>query len=445
MAEPALDQPGSGYPSLAVASWALLLFIVAYFLYFADVQIVTLLVAPIEQEYGIGDTSFGLLAAGPPLLAIFLVGLPMASLVDRWNRRNLLAAAILVWSGFNLLCAFAPSFSVFFALKTGVAIGGAWFYPTAVSLLADLFRPRHRVIAFTLLQLCGATGVGVALLLSGGAIDLAHRLAETALPLVGAIAWWQWTFILISLPAPFAAALVLTIREPERKERLAAGSAAPGFVAYLRRHWRACLFVALGNSTGSMLVFASRSWLPEFFIRCFGQAPAEAGTWSGLVLTLGAAFGIGAGGLLAHALRRRGITEANLAVVILSYTVPVALLLAIPAFSAPLGAALVLGFAFLLFNLHGGPQIDIFQDIVPNEFRGRFITLVLMMGYAGAFLGPVMLGLLNDRVFGGGDGIRLSMTITLVFSCIAAALCWIGGARAITALSRAIHADRAPS
>jgi hypothetical protein len=132
-------------------------------------------------------------------------------------------------------------------------------------------------------------------------------------------------------------------------------------------------------------------------------------------------------------------------VVILSYTAPIAVLLSIPALSGGLGAALVLGTAFLLFNLHGGPQIDIVQDIVPNEFRGRFVTLVLMLGYGGAFLGPVVLGLLNDRVFGSGDGIRLSMTITLVLSCMAAALCWIGGARPIAALSRELQIDRAQS
>lgn len=433
------------YPGIAAASYALLLFILSYFLYFADVQIITLLVQPIEQAYGIGDTSFSLLSAGPPVLAIFLVGLPMAWLVDRSNRRNLLAAAILVWSVMNMLCAFAPSFRVLFLLKTGVAIGGAWFYPTVVSLLADLFRPRHRVVAFTVLQLCGTAGVGLALVLSGGAIEFAHRLAASPIPFIGTIAWWQWSFILVSLPAPIGAALLLTIREPARKETLRQAGSAPAFAPYLRRHWRACLAVALGTATANILVFAARSWLPEFFIRSFAQSPAEAGTWSGLLLTIGSAAGIGGGGLLALALRRRGFEGANLAVIILSYTVPLAFILALPMLDTPLATALVFGLAYLLFNLHGGPQIDVIQDVVPNEFRGRFITLVLMVGYAGAFLGPVALGFLNDHVFGAGPGIRLSMTVTLALACAAAALCWIAGARPILALSRARRIDQTPS
>jgi MFS family permease len=429
----------SDYPSLIVAGYALGLFILAYFLYFADVQIITLLVAPIEQAYQIGDTSFSLLSAGPPVIAIFLVGLPMATLVDRWNRRNILASAVLAWSVMNVLCAFAPSFWVLFILKIGVAMGGAWFYPTVVSLLADLFRPRHRVIAFTLLQLCGTSGVGLALVLSGGAITVAHRLAETLIPLAGAIAWWQWAFILVSLPAPIGAALLLTIREPQRKETLGSTGGAPHFTSYLRQHWRACLAIALGTSAANILIYAARSWLPEFFIRLFHQQPGEAGTWAGLVLTIGSVVGIGAGGLLAHGLRRRGVASANLGVVILSYTVPLGFILAMPFLDTPMAAALVFGVAYLLFNLHGGPQIDIIQDVVPNEFRGRFITLVLMVSYGGAFLGPVALGFLNDHVFGAGTGIRSSMTVTLALSCAAAALCWIAGARPIGALSRAAN------
>jgi MFS family permease len=412
------------FPHTARASYALALFIFAYFLYFADIQLVTLLVAPIEQAYGINDTGFSLLAAAPPVIAIIAIGLPMAALVDRWNRRNLLAAAVLLWTTMNVLCAFAPSFWVLFALKVGVAIGGAWYYPTVVSLLSDLFAPRHRTIAFTLLQLCGTSGVGLAVLLSGGAIALSHQLSTVALPAVGHIVWWQWAFILVSAPAPLGAALLFTIREPRRHRTQSADGTVIKLIPYLRRHWRVCVPVILGTAVANILVYAARSWLPEYFIRAFAQKPVEAAAISGLILTLGSAFGIGAGGALAVWLHGRGLQNANLAVVIASYTAPVALLVLLPFVAAPGSAALVFGAAFLLFNLHGGPQIDIIQGLVPNEIRGRFVTLVLIVSYAGAFLGPVAVGLLNDHAFGAGSGIRYSITVTLLVACLAAAFCW---------------------
>jgi MFS family permease len=425
------------FPDVARACYALALFIFSYFLYFSDVQLITLLVAPIKQAYQINDTRFSLLAAGPPIIAILAVGLPMATLVDRWNRRNLLVAAIIVWTCMNVLCAFAPNFKVLFLLKVGVAIGGAWYYPTVVSLISDYFAPRLRTTAFTVLQLCGTSGVGLAVLLSGGAIALAHRLSTLALPLVGPITWWQWAFILVSVPAPLGAMLLLTIREPPRHRSLVADQSDLKLGGYLRRHWQVCAAVIFGTAAGNIVVYAARSWLPEYFIRVFADTPIEAATVSGLILTLGSGLGIGAGGLLAHWLKRRGMESANLTVVIASYTTPLLLLLLLPMLGTAAAAAMVLGAAFFLFSLHGGPAIDIVQGVVPNEIRGRFVTLVLMVGYSGTFLGPVAIGFLNDHAFGVGSGVRLSMSVTLLLACGAAAFCWSVRARSMVAVLRA--------
>lgn len=433
----ASQQPGD-FPGLARACYALAIFILAYFLYFSDVQLITLLVGPIEQAYRVNDTRFSLLAASPPVIAILAAGLPMAMLVDRWNRRNLLAVAILLWTAMNVLCAFAPSFAMLFALKVGVAIGGVCYYPTVVSLLSDFFSPRHRTTAFTLLQLCGTSGVGLAVLMSGGAISLAHRLATVSIPFAGTIAWWQWAFILVSVPAPLGAALLLTIREPRRHLSRRADAPHPALTPYLRRNWQVCAAVALGTAAGNMLLYAARSWLPEYFIRAFTQTPAEAAAVSGAILTLGSGLGIGAGGALAHWLRRRGIESANIAVVIASYATPVVLLLALPLLGTAGVAASVLGVAFLLFNLHGGPQIDIIQGVVPNEIRGRFVTFVLIVSYSGAFLGPFAVGFLDDHVFGVLGGIRYSMTVTLLLACVAAVCCWSIRARSVGVL---LHAN----
>jgi MFS family permease len=431
----------SDYPPICRAIQALVLFIFVYLLYFADAQLITLLVAPIEQSYGINDTRFSLLAAAPPVIAILVIGLPIATLVDRWNRRNLLAAAALIWTAMNVSCAFASGFWMLFALKIGVAVGGAWYYPTVVSLLSDFFTPRHRTLAFTLLQLCGTSGVGIAVMFSGGAIELAHRMSDLTFASVGSIAWWQWAFILVSAPAPLGIALLFTIREPRRHLAPASSESASRLIPYLRRHWSVCVAVILGTAVANIPVFAARSWLPEYFVRTFSRNPAESAALAGLVLTLGSAIGIGAGGVLAVWLRRRAHEGANLAVVIASYVTPVTLLIFLPLVTSPIGAALLFGAAFLLFNLHGGPQIDLIQGVVPNELRGRFVTLVLMVSYLGAFLGPIAVGLLNDHVFHGLSGIRYSMAVTMVTACVAAAFCWSYRARSILTLLRgALHA-----
>jgi MFS family permease len=192
----------------------------------------------------------------------------------------------------------------------------------------------------------------------------------------------------------------------------------------------------LGTAAGNVPVFAARAWLPEYFVRAFGQGAVQASSFAGLILTFGSALGIGAGGLLALSLRRRIGDNANPTVVILSYVTPVLLLIALPTMGAPVGAAVVTGFAFLLFNLHGGPQIDLIQGVVPNEIRGRFVTLVLMVSYLGAFLGPTMVGVLNDHVFPETAGIRDSLPVTLAIGCVLAAVCWSYRAKPMVALFR---------
>jgi membrane-bound metal-dependent hydrolase YbcI (DUF457 family) len=117
----------------------------------------------------------------------------------------------------------------------------------------------------------------------------------------------------------------------------------------------------------------------------------------------------------------------------------------LPFAATPATAAVVLGIAFLLFNLHGGPQIDIIQGVVPNEIRGRFVTVVLIISYAGAFLGPVLVGVLNDHLFRAHSGIGHSLLVTLLAGCITAALCWSYRTRSTLALLRIRAAESNPS
>ena len=425
------------YPPLGVGIRALTLFIICYLLYFVDVQAITLLVTPVKQAFAIDDTRFSLLVGGPALIAIFLVGLPMAQLVDRGNRRNLLVCAVLVWTTMNIASAFAGGFWTLFLFKMGVAMGGAWFYPTVVSLIADLFPPQRRTMAFTALQLFATGAAGIAVALGGATIALAQHLSAFPLPVVGHLDWWRWVFILVSLPAPIGALLlVLIVTEPRRRGTTTATGTPPDLGPYIRRHWGALLAIALGVALPNVVLYAARSWLPEYFIRAFAMTPAQAGSWAGFTMLVAAVAGTGGGGLLAHVLRARGMLTGTIAVVIASYAAPVLFFVAFPFAGSVVVAATLFAIGFLLFSLHGGPQIDLIQAAVPNEFRGRFVTFVLAVSYSGVFLGPVAIGFLNDNVFGTGTGIGYSIMLVFALFSALSALCWAKGARSIVALQR---------
>src|SRR3546814_3595396 len=58
-----------------------------------------------------------------------LLGLPIAWIADRWNRRNLILAGIALWSAMTAGCGFAGSYATLFLARMGVGVGEAALSP----------------------------------------------------------------------------------------------------------------------------------------------------------------------------------------------------------------------------------------------------------------------------------------------------------------------------
>jgi MFS family permease len=138
MSEPvsASEKP---WPSPARAWWVAIVLMLANTLAFVDRQALALLVQPIKKDLAISDTAISLLYGLSFTLFYVAVGLPIARIADRSNRRNIVAGAILVWSVATSLCGFARSFTSLFAARIGVGAGEGGLTPAAYSLLADYF------------------------------------------------------------------------------------------------------------------------------------------------------------------------------------------------------------------------------------------------------------------------------------------------------------------
>ena len=82
-------------------------------------------------------------------LALFYVffGIPMSWLADRSNRRNILAASLIVWSGFTALCGLSRNYLAVPAARIGVGIGETGGTPPANSIIADYFPADRRPMA----------------------------------------------------------------------------------------------------------------------------------------------------------------------------------------------------------------------------------------------------------------------------------------------------------
>src|ERR1700704_758810 len=79
----------------------LFLLVVAYTLNFIDRTIIATLGQPIKDTLKITDTQLGLLGGIYFALLYTLLGIPIARLAERFSRVNIIAAAIIIWSGFT--------------------------------------------------------------------------------------------------------------------------------------------------------------------------------------------------------------------------------------------------------------------------------------------------------------------------------------------------------
>lgn len=129
-------------PNLAYAAGALVLLTLAYALAFVDRQVLTLMVEDIKADLHVSDSAMGLLTGFSFSLFYVVLGLPLARLMDRSVRRNIIAGCVALWSVMTALCGAASSFSLLFLARMGVGCGEAGITPGSASLLADFFPKR---------------------------------------------------------------------------------------------------------------------------------------------------------------------------------------------------------------------------------------------------------------------------------------------------------------
>ncbi|HZD53633.1 MAG TPA: MFS transporter, partial [Woeseiaceae bacterium] len=112
------------------------LLVVVYTFNFIDRQILAILLPSIKAEFGLSDTALGFLAGSAFALFYATLGVPIALLADRWNRRNLIALALAIWSGMTALSGMAANVVQVALARIGVGVGEAGCSPPAHSMIA---------------------------------------------------------------------------------------------------------------------------------------------------------------------------------------------------------------------------------------------------------------------------------------------------------------------
>ena len=104
-----------------------------YALNIADRFCVSTLIEPIRKELALSDKGIAFLTGSALAFFYVTVGIPVAALADRVNRRNILAVSLLIWSGVTALCGVARNYGQLLVARFAVGIGEAGGTPPSTS------------------------------------------------------------------------------------------------------------------------------------------------------------------------------------------------------------------------------------------------------------------------------------------------------------------------
>ena len=403
--------------------YAMFVLAVVYMFNFVDRQILSILLPAIRDEFQVGDTVLGLLAG--PAFALFYVvlGVPIARLADRVNRRNLVAAAVAVWSAMTALSGLAANVWYLALARVGVGIGEAGCSPPAHSMIADYYPPEKRSSAMGFYTLGISTGVMLAYLAGGW---VAQNIG------------WREAFYIVGVPGLLLALIVrFTIAEPVRgaSESRQDSGRQPTVVSVI--HFlsarRSFLFMAVAAGLSSFVGYAVINFLPSFIVRSFTMEIASLGLWLGLIYGFAGGFGFFMGGYIADHIGRGGHRKA-LSFIAIAMLVTLSFNVMVFLMSSPVWSLLLYIVPAATANVFLGPVLSQTQSLVSLRMRAVASSLVLLViNIIGLALGPPVTGMISDALEPayGIESMRYSLLIVSMVILPIAAWCYFQAGKSI--------------
>ncbi|MGM0929126.1 MAG: MFS transporter [Actinomycetota bacterium] len=337
------------------------------------------LVAPVLPQFA---ASFDVgVAAASVIVSVFaltrLVFAPVGgALVGRWGERRVYLTGLLIVAASTGACAMAQDYWQLLIFRGLGGLGSTMFTVSAMALILRLAPPNGRgrvssLYAGTFLM-GGILGPVVGGLLAGFGLRMPFVVYALALLVAAAV-----VAVLLKKPAPRTAEDGPAPVAMELREALS----DPGY--------RAAVVSAFANGWATFGV--RMALIPLFAAAVLGAGPATAGL-ALAVFAVGNAMALTFSGRLADTVGRRplvvaGLTVAGLAIAAIGF------IDSVPAFVA---ASVIAGFGS---GLLGPAQQAAVGDIIGTDRTGGKVLAVFQMGTdAGAIIGPVLAGMLADRL-----------------------------------------------
>lgn len=395
--------------------WAVvgMLWLVCFFNY-ADRQAIFSVFPLLREEMGLNNVQLGIVAGA--FMWVYAAFGPVAGLIgDRLSRKTLVLGGLLFWSVVTVATALSTQYWHLVLFRALEGLGEAFYFPAAMSMLADYHGPRTRSRAMAIHQSSVYAGT-----IAGG----------TVAGVMGQFYGWRSGFYLFGiLGAVLAVVLIFFLREPARGAAEEDGRAVDAEPAPttpepggLRETIGSILaspmvpvlaFVFVGANFVAMIFL---SWMPSFLYDRFGMTLAMAGFSATAYLQIASVLGVLTGGILADRLARRWRGGRMM-------TQALGLFLGVPfiflagwTLSIPVLILALVGFGYFKGMYDANIWASLY-DVVGPRHRASALGFMNSLGWLGGGAAPVVIGALSER-YGMGGSISATSMIYLVVALL---------------------------
>jgi MFS transporter, Spinster family, sphingosine-1-phosphate transporter len=262
-----------------------LLWVVAL-LNYVDRQVIFSVLPLVSSDLHVPESQLGLLSGA--FLWIYGIVSPLAGfLADRFGRRRVILASLLIWSAVTYATGLARSFPEVLTARALMGVSEACYLPAALALIAAFHPAGTRSLA-TGLHLSGVYA-GTVLGSAGGGWAGEHFGWRAPFGFLG-VAGVMYCFV-----------LVFSLREPDRPTVGVSETRAVGLVAALQELLRLPGFLRMTLAFGGMSIanWLIYTWMPFYLYERFGLSLAAAGFQGAFYIQAASVGGILVGGWLA--------------------------------------------------------------------------------------------------------------------------------------------------
>ncbi len=399
-------------------NYVLVMLTLVYVFNFVDRQLLVILQESIKKELHLSDTQLGLLSGFTFAIFYVTLGIPIASLADKRNRRNIVAMSLGLWSVMTAFSGMARNFIQLLLARIGVGVGEAGGSPPAHAMISDYFQPEKRATALSIYSTGIYIGILVGFLIGG---YLNQHLG------------WRTAFFALGIPGIiFSLLFYSTVKEPRRGATDSSGVLVNkvhslGEVLKFLYSTKTFVYLALATGLHVFCIYGLVNWAPSFLSRLHGMKNSEIGVLLGLIFGIGGGLGTFAGGWLTDYFGKK---DKRWYLKIPAYAIIASIFFAAGALflQNTFFSVVCLGLCASLHSMYLGPSIAVVHSLVPASMRAlSSAILFLVLNLIGLGFGPLVVGMISDFLAPslGAESLRWAMSIIILVSVASTALFFI--------------------